>query len=139
MPLGERYFDRNNDLVVHEFPDTGATRTSSQPPQSGMEKLTGSMSMTGISGRAVIRRTPVTEGAWVGGGSWGPVGTFIPRRFIPTPIEPPPAVLLAPPVGTAPPPTQYWYYCEASRNYYPFITFWCQRRLEILVNKSAFH
>lgn len=58
---------------------------------------------------------------WVVGGSW----YFYPAPVYPypNPWEPPPAVLVTPPVGIVPPapPTQYWYYCEASRAYYPYV------------------
>jgi hypothetical protein len=54
---------------------------------------------------------------WVAGGLW----YFYPAPVYPypNPWEPPP-VVVAPPVETAP-PTQYWYYCEASRAYYPYV------------------
>jgi hypothetical protein len=57
---------------------------------------------------------------WVVGASWyfypGPVYPY------PNPWEPP-VVLVNPPTGTiAPPPTQYWYYCEAAQAYYPYVS-----------------
>ncbi|WP_296447882.1 hypothetical protein [Rhodoferax sp. UBA5149] len=58
---------------------------------------------------------------WVVGASW----YFYPAPVYPypNPWEPPPVVLVTPPVGVVPPapPTQYWYYCEASRAYYPYV------------------
>jgi hypothetical protein len=58
---------------------------------------------------------------WVVGPSW----YFYPSPVYPypNPWEPPPTVLVTPPVGVVPPapPTQYWYYCEASRAYYPYV------------------
>jgi hypothetical protein len=58
---------------------------------------------------------------WVVGGSW----YFYPAPVYPypNPWEPPPVVMVTPPVGVAPPApaTQYWYYCEASRGYYPYV------------------
>jgi hypothetical protein len=58
---------------------------------------------------------------WVVGASW----YFYPKPVYPypNPWEPPPAVLVQPPVGTLPPAptTQYWYYCEAARAYYPYV------------------
>jgi hypothetical protein len=60
---------------------------------------------------------------WVVGSSW---------YFYPTPVYPYPSpwepapVVVVPPVETIPmlppPPTQYWYYCEASRSYYPYVS-----------------
>lgn len=53
---------------------------------------------------------------WVAGGLW---------YFYPAPVYPypnpyePPVVQL--PQATLPPPTSYWYYCEASRTYYPYV------------------
>ena len=58
---------------------------------------------------------------WVAGGVWyldpSPVYPY------PNPWEPPPPVVLMPPAGVtlSPPPTQYWYFCEASQGYYPYI------------------
>jgi hypothetical protein len=58
---------------------------------------------------------------WVAGGLW----YFYPAPVYPypSPWEPPPVVLATPPATTAPPPpaTQYWYYCEASKSYYPYV------------------
>jgi hypothetical protein len=58
---------------------------------------------------------------WVVGASW----YFYPSPVYPypNPWEPPPAVLVTPPAGMAPPvpPTPYWYYCEASHDYYPYV------------------
>ena len=59
---------------------------------------------------------------WVVGASW----YFYPAPVYPypNPWEPPPVVLVTPPVGTPPPapPTQYWYYCETARGYYPYVS-----------------
>jgi hypothetical protein len=52
---------------------------------------------------------------WVAGGAW---------YFYPAPVYPypnpyePPVELVAP---SAPPPTQFWYYCDAPRGYYPYV------------------
>jgi hypothetical protein len=58
---------------------------------------------------------------WVTGGLW----YFYPSPVYPypSPWEPPPVTLVSPPAGMAPPPpaTQYWYYCEASNSYYPYV------------------
>lgn len=58
---------------------------------------------------------------WVVGSSW----YFYPTPVYPypNPWEPPPVVMVTPPVDVAPPapPTQYWYYCDASRGYYPYV------------------
>lgn len=58
---------------------------------------------------------------WVVGTSW----YFYPAPVYPypNPWEPPPAIVVNPPLGYAPsaPPTQYWYYCESSRGYYPYV------------------
>ena len=58
---------------------------------------------------------------WVVGGSW--YFYPVPVYPYPSPWEPPPAFLVTPPVGSAPPapPTLYWYFCEASRGYYPYV------------------
>lgn len=58
---------------------------------------------------------------WVVGASW----YFYPAPVYPypSPWEPPPVVLVSPPPGSPPPapPTPYWYYCEASKGYYPYV------------------
>lgn len=58
---------------------------------------------------------------WVVGASW----YFYPAPVYPypNPWEPPPVSVVSPPVGYAPPApaTQYWYYCEASKGYYPYV------------------
>jgi hypothetical protein len=57
---------------------------------------------------------------WVVGGAW----YFYPWPVYPypNPWEPPPAVLVPAPAAVAPPPpTPYWYYCESSRAYYPYV------------------
>ena len=58
---------------------------------------------------------------WVVGSSW----YFYPSPVYPNPNpwEPPPAIAVSPPEGTPPtaPPTQYWYYCDAARAYYPYV------------------
>lgn len=52
---------------------------------------------------------------WVAGGQWylypAPVYPY------PNPWEPPPPAVLPP----LPPPTLYWYYCEAAQAYYPYV------------------
>ena len=58
---------------------------------------------------------------WVAGGVWylypSPVYPY------PNPWEPPPPVVLMPPAGVtlSPPPTQYWYFCDAAPGYYPYV------------------
>jgi hypothetical protein len=58
---------------------------------------------------------------WVAGGTWylypAPVYPY------PSPWEPAPVVIANPSAGVVPPvpATQYWYYCEASRAYYPYV------------------
>ena len=56
---------------------------------------------------------------WVVGGAW----YFYPLPVYPypNPYEPPPAWQVSPPVETAAPPAQFWYYCEASQGYYPYV------------------
>lgn len=55
---------------------------------------------------------------WVVGGVW---------YFYPTPVYPypnpwePPVEYVAPPAAL-PPPTQYWYYCESAKGYYPYVS-----------------
>ena len=53
---------------------------------------------------------------WVAGGLWylypAPVYPY------PNPYEPPVAPL---PEAALPPPTAYWYYCDASQSYYPYV------------------
>lgn len=59
---------------------------------------------------------------WVVGGAW---------YFYPSPVYPypnpwePSTVIVTPPTAIAPqaPPAEYWYYCEASEAYYPYVTF----------------
>lgn len=57
---------------------------------------------------------------WVVGGLW----YFYPEPVYPypDPYIPPVVVVQLPPVSPATTPTpQYWYYCEANQNYYPYI------------------
>lgn len=57
---------------------------------------------------------------WIVGGVW---------YFYPAPVYPypnpwePPVVMppVAPGVAPPPPPTQYWYYCESAKGYYPYV------------------
>lgn len=55
---------------------------------------------------------------WVIGSSW---------YFYPAPIYPypnpwePPATILLNDLPPLPPPTAYWYYCDAARRYYPYV------------------
>jgi hypothetical protein len=58
---------------------------------------------------------------WVVGPSW---------YYYPAPVYPYPSpwlpseVFITGPGGAVPmPPTQFWYYCPASRNYYPYVNF----------------
>lgn len=57
---------------------------------------------------------------WVVGPSW----YFYPQPVYPYPNPWEPAeVIVPPPGGVAPmPPARYWYYCEALRNYYPYVS-----------------
>lgn len=76
------------------------------------------------------------RGHWVHGahhghlGWWwkvGPAWYFYPAPVYPYPdfyqppvaVEPAPVPAPAPQVG--PPPTQYWYYCEPAKQYYPYV------------------
>jgi hypothetical protein len=57
---------------------------------------------------------------WVVGGVWysypSPVYPY------PNPYEPPPSVVVTPSAAAPPPPTpQNWYYCDASKGYYPYV------------------
>ena len=58
---------------------------------------------------------------WVAGGTF----YFYPAPVYPypSPWEPPAVELVSPPVGMEPPPppTQYWYFCRASNQYYPYV------------------
>lgn len=57
---------------------------------------------------------------WVVGGVW----YFYPAPVYPypNPWEPPPVEYVTPPAGSVPPPpTQYWYYCENAKGYYPYV------------------
>ena len=50
---------------------------------------------------------------WVIGGLW---------YFYPAPVYPYPNPYEPPPLELAPPPpAQFWYYCEALKNYYPYV------------------
>jgi hypothetical protein len=55
---------------------------------------------------------------WVVGSSW----YFYPLPVYPypNPWEPAPVPEVSPTL-TTPPPTAYWYYCEAARGYYPYV------------------
>ena len=58
---------------------------------------------------------------------WGPAWYYPPPYYYPPYY--PPAVVVAPPAappvyverGDQPPPQSYWYYCEQSRGYYPYV------------------
>lgn len=57
---------------------------------------------------------------WVVAGLW----YFYPQRVAtyPDPYTPPPVVVVQPaPVQNAPPPAQYWYYCDSAQAYYPYV------------------
>jgi hypothetical protein len=58
---------------------------------------------------------------WVVGGVW----YFYPRPAYPYPDPYVPPVVVAPPAVTVPPVAEaaptYWYYCEPSRAYYPYV------------------
>ena len=60
------------------------------------------------------------------GPAWGPY--WGPGWYYPPPYYYPPAVVVAPPAAPAQyversdqPAQNYWYYCEASRGYYPYV------------------
>jgi hypothetical protein len=57
---------------------------------------------------------------WVAAGQW----YFYPSPVYPypNPYLPPPIELVTPQAGAPPPPTQYWYFCEAAKSYYPYVT-----------------
>ena len=56
---------------------------------------------------------------WVVAGIWyfypEPIYTY------PDPYVPPVVVVPAPPAPIQPPPAQNWYFCEASKGYYPYV------------------
>lgn len=60
---------------------------------------------------------------WVVAGLW----YFYPQHVspYPDPYTPPPVVIVQPiapaQVPSAPPPAQYWYYCDAAGGYYPYV------------------
>ncbi len=58
---------------------------------------------------------------WIVAGTW----YFYPRPVYPYPVysEPdaPPYYVPAQPELPAPPPVQYWYYCNAAKAYYPYV------------------
>jgi len=66
----------------------------------------------------------VSFGVWLGPGFWGPwwgpryYGD--PYYYSPPVYTPPVVVQPAPPVA-GPAPQQYWYYCQASQTYYPYV------------------
>lgn len=60
---------------------------------------------------------------WVIGSSW----YFYPSPVYPypSPWEPPATALVYPPeseLHSPPPPTLYWYYCDATSSYYPYVS-----------------
>ena len=66
---------------------------------------------------------------WVAGGLWylypAPVYSY-PAPVYPYPDPYIPPVVVVPPQAPAPapalgPPTQYWYYCEPAKGYYPYV------------------
>lgn len=54
---------------------------------------------------------------WVVGSAW----YFYPRVVYPYPHEQSAVVIQQPPVASGPAPTQYWYFCESSQTYYPYV------------------
>lgn len=52
---------------------------------------------------------------WIAGGLW--YFYPVPVYPYPNPYEPPPV----PPASELPPPTQYWYYCDEAKAYYPYV------------------
>jgi hypothetical protein len=56
---------------------------------------------------------------WVLGGGW----YFYPEPIYPYPTYIPPAIVVQqpPPVPTGLPPSQFWYFCDNPRGYYPYV------------------
>ncbi len=57
---------------------------------------------------------------WVAAGTW----YFYPQPVYPYPDPYTPSVVVVPapaPAEPPVPPEQYWYYCDAARNYYPYV------------------
>jgi hypothetical protein len=56
---------------------------------------------------------------WIAGGTY----YFYPAPVYPypSPWEPPAVELVTPPANSPPPATQYWYFCQASNSYYPYV------------------
>jgi hypothetical protein len=82
----------------------------------------------------------VRFGVTIGGPYWGPSPyysppyysqPYYPRYYPPVVIEraappiyieqAPAPVILPTPAATAPPPTNFWYYCAATQGYYPYV------------------
>lgn len=67
----------------------------------------------------------VRFGVYMGAPYWGPPLFYPPPYYYqPVVIEraPPPVYIeQTPPPAPAPAPTSYWYYCAASRAYYPYV------------------
>lgn len=67
----------------------------------------------------------VTIGPYWGSGFFPPPIYYAPSRYPTVVVEQAPAMVYVeqPAFNTSPPPQQnYWYYCEASRTYYPYVT-----------------
>lgn len=57
---------------------------------------------------------------WISAGSW----YFYPQPVYPYPypvLSAPPVVVAPSAVPSVPPPTEYWYYCDAAKAYYPYV------------------
>lgn len=63
---------------------------------------------------------------WIAGGGW----YFYPQPIYPYPdpytppvviVQQQPVAPAAPPAPVGPPPTQYWYYCDSPKGYYPYV------------------
>ncbi|HEY8027382.1 MAG TPA: hypothetical protein VIF60_22755 [Burkholderiaceae bacterium] len=57
---------------------------------------------------------------WLAGGLW----YYYPNPIYPYPgpWEPPVATVVTPGAAVTPPPTNYWYFCQASNSYYPYVS-----------------
>lgn len=62
---------------------------------------------------------------WVVGGLWyvypGPIYPY-PDPYVPPVVVVSPPAAQVPDASASPPAPQYWYYCDASKAYYPYVT-----------------
>lgn len=67
----------------------------------------------------------VSFGVWLGPGIWGPWWGpryyWDPYYYSPPVYAPPVVVQPAPQVAPQAAPQQYWYYCQGSQAYYPYV------------------